>query len=76
MTSATLPNHKTHSVTWRLKDSNGNVVPDGNYKLVIELTEFSGTGKSQEYDFTKGPGPTMVMPPDTQYYTGVQISVQ
>jgi flagellar hook assembly protein FlgD len=68
--------HKTHSVTWSLKDSMGKEVPDGAYKLVIELTEASSTGKSQEIDFMKAAGAPPVMPADTQYYTGMKLTLQ
>jgi hypothetical protein len=75
ISGATMLGHKTHNVKWSLKDSKGTVVPDGAYKLVIELTEASSTGKSQEYDFTKG-APAAVMAPDTTYFTGVQINLK
>ncbi len=74
--SATLNAHKTHNVTWSLKDSKGNTVPDGAYKLVVEVTEYSGTGKSQSYDFNVGPDPVDLSPPDTQYYTGVKVTLK
>jgi hypothetical protein len=59
--------------SWSLKD-----LPDGAYKLVIEVTEtdMANAGKVQEIPFTKGPMPVMDMPADTQYYTGMKLTLQ
>jgi hypothetical protein len=76
MTSATLTMHKTHSVSWSLKDSNGAEAPDGDYTLVIELTEAEASGQVQEIPFTKGPAPVTMTPADTQYYTGMKLDLQ
>ncbi|HEX2675086.1 MAG TPA: DUF2271 domain-containing protein, partial [Polyangiales bacterium] len=76
VSSATLSNHKTHHVTWNMLDSAGNPVPDGAYKVMIEVTDYDGAGKSTSVDFTKGAGPMTVTPPDQQYYTGMQLVVQ
>jgi hypothetical protein len=75
VTGATLAMHKTHTVNWSFKDSKGQVVPDGAYKLMIELTEASATGKTQEYDFMKGPAASTT-PADTAYFTGVKIDLK
>lgn len=76
VTSATLPMHKTHNVSWGLEGSSGSEVPDGDYKLVIELTEKEGDGQFQEIPFTKGAEPVTLMPADTQYYTGIKITLE
>jgi hypothetical protein len=36
-TGATLRMHQAHMETWNGKDANGHEVPDGNYKLLVEL---------------------------------------
>lgn len=59
VTSATLSDHmKTHMLIWKGLDLEGNLVPDGPYKLQIEVTESDKEpGELQTFDFTKGPAP-------------------
>ncbi|MDA3844347.1 MAG: DUF2271 domain-containing protein, partial [Candidatus Kapabacteria bacterium] len=59
ITSATLRSHKQMSVAWDCTDLHGEFVPDGTYKIVIELTEDASEkdkkiGKFIEMDFVKG----------------------
>jgi hypothetical protein len=74
--SATLSDHKTHHVTWDMLDAAGNPVPDGAYKIIVEVTDYNGAGKFTSVDFMKGAGPMTLMPSDQQYYTGMQLVVQ
>lgn len=67
VTGATLGTYSTVSATWNGTNLNGTVVPDGDYKLWIEM----GWGSNKTTDhavtsfaFTKGPNP------DTKTYTG------
>jgi hypothetical protein len=76
VSSATLRMHETHSATWDLKDSDGSIVPDGDYTLFIEVTDKDAAGISTSVDFTKGPEPQTVMVPDAQYYTGVKLTYE
>jgi hypothetical protein len=76
VTSATLSMHKTHTVSWGFEGSSGSEVPDGDYKLIIELTEAEGDGKFEEFAFTKGADPVTLTPADTQYYTGIKITLE
>jgi len=39
VTGATLPNHSAHHVTWNCTNASQQVVPDGQYQLVVEFTE-------------------------------------
>lgn len=39
VTSASIRNHTSHTVTWDLTDINGQRVPNGSYKLWVEQTE-------------------------------------
>lgn len=36
---ATLRSHETHTLTWNLRDASGAVVPDGSYKVFVEMTD-------------------------------------
>ncbi len=80
VTSATLPDHVTHMVTWNLKDLNGSVVPDGDYKVVVECTDRnSPAGAFDTISFTKGPTrpmPQTIAVPDATYFTGMSITLQ
>lgn len=76
VTSATLRSYGDHHVTWDLTDVNGKVVPAGDYKVLIEVTDHDGAGKSAEVPFTFSNEPMTLMPSDQQYYTGMQIAVQ
>jgi hypothetical protein len=76
VTSATLRAYGTHHVTWDLTDVNGAVTPAGDYKIVIEVTDHDGAGKSADVPFTFSNEPMTAMPADQQYYTGMQIVVQ
>jgi hypothetical protein len=75
VTTATLPAPSMHTAKWNLKDKSGSVVPDGMYKLVIELTESDLAGKFHEIPFMKGSAPVMVMD-STPEYSGMKLTVQ
>lgn len=53
VSGATLTRHQTHSPTWAGKDVDGMVMPDGQYKVVLEVAD--GTAAVSEVMFTKGP---------------------
>ena len=54
ITGATLNPHRTHVLSWNLKDSKGNVVPNGTYKLKIEGTARNSTGSLRVISFDLG----------------------
>jgi hypothetical protein len=74
---ATLRSHETHHVMWNMKDSKGQVVPDGMYNVVIEVADdnrrASGNGNVA---FMKGPAPQMVSAPDKAPWTGFSLTYQ
>jgi hypothetical protein len=74
--SATLKTHKTHTSKWDFKDSSGKVVPDGTYHVVVELTEASTTGKSAQFEFTKGAGAMVVPTTDDPYFKDVKLELK
>jgi hypothetical protein len=65
VTSATLPDHKKpHAIMWSGVDLGSNPVPDGTYKLFIEVTESDKEpGEVTTFDFDKGPTSTSVEAP-------------
>jgi hypothetical protein len=76
ITGATLSMHKSHSVTWSLKDSKGAEAPDGEYTLMVEVSEAEANGKTLELPFTKGPAPVTMTPADSPYYTSMTLTLQ
>jgi hypothetical protein len=74
VSSATLANHRAHHVTWNLKDANGAAVPDGAYKMIVEVTDADATGKFVSVDFMKAPGVAPLTPADNPYFTGMQLA--
>jgi hypothetical protein len=55
VTSATLSTHRTHNVSWNCEDYNGQVVPDGTYRVYFEVTDSNNSGPNHFETFTKGP---------------------
>jgi hypothetical protein len=78
MSSATLRQHESHTVTWDMKDADKMIVPDGDYVAVVEMTEdrAASPGPVLRIPFKKGPEPQMVEPADEMSFTGVSLSYQ
>lgn len=55
ITGATQANHRLRNCSWDGTDFNRMNVPDGDYKLRIELTDKNETGNVASLSFTKGP---------------------
>jgi len=45
--------HSPITCTWNAKDFNGNIVPDGDYKVRMELTDKNATGNYSSFTITK-----------------------
>ena len=73
ITGATLSSHQTHKVTWNCTDTSRNPVPDGAYRVYFELTDRSGTGPNGFVNFTKGPMPFSLMPPDLNNFKAISM---
>lgn len=54
ITGATKSSHSTRTCTWNGTDVNGTLVPDGTYKVRMELTDKNNTGNFSTFTFTKG----------------------
>ena len=79
MSSATIRTHQMHTVMWDMKNLQGQVVPDGDYVAVLEMSESRSAtreGPLLRIPFTKGPAPHMAMPPDQEGFSGVSLSYQ
>ena len=67
VTSATLNAHREHKVSWSGLDFQGRAMPDGQYKLYVEVTETDkDPGELQIFDFVKGVESTTDAPVDEE----------
>jgi hypothetical protein len=75
ISAGTMRSHGMHDVSWDMKDLMGQLVPDGMYKVGIEVTEDNRVaGANARIDFVKGPMAQPVMPPDKAPFAGLTIS--
>ncbi len=56
-TGATRSTHGIKSFTWNGTDVSGNVVPDGTYKVWLQMTESNANGPTYSCTFVKGTTP-------------------
>jgi len=76
VTSATLANHITHDRTWNLTDKTMCEVPSGNYRIVMEHTDYDGAGTTLEVPFTKGQVPVTLMPAETTFFHDMLVELK
>lgn len=73
---ATLRTHQTHMVTWNMMDAQKQLVADGEYVAVLEMSESRArdqAGPVVRINFTKGPMPQTVTVPDMPSFTGISL---
>ncbi len=80
ITGATSDNHgSTHVGSWDLTNSQGNVVPDGDYSLEFEFTEENSNSKNWpagprwSVPFTLGNGHFTLAPAGDQFFHGLLV---
>lgn len=79
VTGATINPHRAHNVTWDCMDLQHQPVPQGTYKVRLEMTESDSAGffgpptNKAEIDFVRGPDPADVTAPDSTGFTGVHL---
>jgi hypothetical protein len=76
VTGATLTKHKTHNVTWRLDDANGQRVADGDYSVRVEVTDQDSAGQTTSVPFTLGQKLITLMPADVPYFAGIELRLE
>lgn len=54
-TGQTLQSHGTRTFTWNATNVSGALVPDGDYKIWIQMTDKNANGATANVTFTKGP---------------------
>lgn len=73
VTGATRTSHTTHALTWDLVGLELCEIPNGDYRVVMELTDGNMTGPSLEIPFTKGTTPIMLTPADTAQFHDLEV---
>jgi len=79
VSTATLQAHESHTVTWNLKDGTQQIVPDGSYFVVAEMTESRArdlSGPVMKIEFTKGPEAQTVERPADEAFESVVVHYQ
>ena len=74
VSGATQPSHTTRACTWNGTDYNGKQMPDGDYKLRMELTDKNATGNIASYTFSKSTTEQKLTPADVPSFSSVAIS--
>ena len=69
----TLPDHISHTVIWNCKDTLGNVVKDGPYKIFTEFTSEHAQGPLQTVNFTKGKGSIKLNPENQPFFIDMNL---
>lgn len=72
-TGATQSSFGTVTGTWNGKDTKGTIVPDGSYKVCMELTDKQGTGNFSSFAFTKGTTAVTLAPANVSSFSNISI---
>jgi hypothetical protein len=72
-TSATISSHQTETITWNATDVNGTLVPDGDYKVWIQMAWANSNGPTYSIPFTKGISPVNLAPANQTNYTNMSL---
>ncbi len=70
---ATLSNHTTHTKTWNCLDKSGNLVPDGDYKIITEFTSEHAQGPLNIVSFNKGAEKITLNPTSSTYFSDMEL---
>lgn len=76
VSSATLANHRAHTATWNLTNVAGKRVPDGAYRLAIELTDRDGPGALLYVPFTLGAAQVKLSPAATPQFSNMELRIE
>ena len=72
-TGATLSSHQTHEATWDGTGTDGELVPDGDYKVIIEYTSAHEQGPLASFTFNKDGELVSLEPSDETYFQDISI---
>jgi hypothetical protein len=74
VTGATKTSHATRTCTWDGTDINGTLVPDGTYKVRMELTDKNSTGNYSTFTITKDTNPENQTPANVPSFSSISIN--
>lgn len=74
ITGATKNSHATRECTWNATDYNGNIMPDGEYFVWMELTDKNTTGNYSSFSFTKNDIEELQNPANVPSFSDISIS--
>ena len=74
ITGATYTGHTTRTYVWDGKNTAGELMSDGNYRLRIELTDKNATGNYSTYSFVKGIESQSLNPSNQPSFSNVSIN--
>jgi PKD repeat protein len=72
-TGATLGSHQSHTITWDGTDVNGNVMPDGDYKVRVEFTDAHAQGPLYSLTFAKGTDEVSLTPANSGKFKDISL---
>lgn len=72
VSQATLTSHKAHTATWNCQNFSKAAVPDGTYRVYMELNDGSGANRFET--FTKGPAEATLTPADNNNFKSIKLS--
>ncbi|HEY3370318.1 MAG TPA: DUF2271 domain-containing protein [Prolixibacteraceae bacterium] len=73
-TGATQSSHGTRTCQWNGTNYSGNVMPDGNYKVRMELTDKNATGNTASFTFIKGPNSQTLTPANVPSFSSISLN--
>lgn len=76
VTGATMSSHGVRSVTWDLTNTAGAVVADGDYQLVVELTDANGSGPNTRVSFSKTAKTAQLTPPNQSSFSNMKLVLE
>jgi hypothetical protein len=74
ITGATKSSHGTRTCTWNGKNYSGAVVPDGQYKVCMELTDKHVTGNFSTFTITKNTSSSSITPANVPSFSSISIN--
>lgn len=74
VTSATLRQHGSHEAKWNLSDATGKPVPDGKYRLRVEVTDRDAMGQLLSLPFTRSSEAFEVTADDSDFFADVSFT--
>mgnify|MGYP002640871658 CR=1 FL=1 len=76
ITGATQLLHKTYTVIWDCRDLAGEIIPNGNYVVHLEMNNNHSQGPLEELDFTMDGSSFVLYPEDAEFFKDISLVYQ